>query len=216
MIISSLNVLCLEFQLEEKQKNLSVRVFNISYKDKFINKTVFDGLPHLIMFSGELYEKSKLLAKKESSHYFYFDLWDEVFNVRTEDKSYKRKKKGFIKRIQNRRFIDLIAVKKLSSAKDYRFVFKTIVDPIGKEKIQKMAVYKNEQLLVNRVQGLTPSETGTSVNTQSAFNNIVLKSGPRFNNIFNKILREYSKGKKDSALWSYQEEFNFKLKEVLK
>lgn len=203
IFLSSVNRLWgIEISQIQKNREFGISLKNINYSKRFIEKTIYDGLPHDIFYEVKIFNGKKEIIKKSYLVKFVYDLWDEVFKVYFNNQKQIFSKSEFLDFVNNLKALRLSKLSHLNNGSIYTIDLGLYVDPIKRKQLEKIRTKNNSQ---NSRVSLKNGEKGTSLRST------LKKSGPRFNNIFYKILREYESGKKNS-MWKETAKISFKLK----
>lgn len=191
LLLWPFSVAAIQFHSYVQGPYVDVVVSDIELPMDQLNKDLGSGLTTVIVAHLTVIKKQTVHTKNQQEVRIRFDLWDEVYNVdqappitasapATANRKFKLKEE-VLKIIGTYRFNQILRTSDFGNGEDIRVTFSMIVDPISKDKKQKIKRW----LAQNRV-GASSSSTATGDSTPAAAD--PLGSGTKNRSLFGQIL----------------------------
>lgn len=148
-LVASLSVFGVELNYKISKKSLVVEAKNIDLPDN-ISKSLRSGFTNVLVFKITLWKEGKIESESQILNTIVFDLWGEFYSA-------KRKSEGSDFQLKTTKENELLTWLKNSdfnlkinsetvrdSRENYEMAIKVIVDPISKEKREKIKVWLSE------------------------------------------------------------------------
>lgn len=186
-----------ELKLKKNGTYIDAAIFNVELPTEKLNRDIKSGLPTVFVATLTIWNKKKLVNKIIQKFDVYYDLWDEVFYLRTEDADSKAKKfmssSEIVSALQHNYFLKIIKATDLVA--DHMSVrFALVMDPISKEKKIKIKKW----MALNQVSLPSPTPSGGTEGLIEA-----PAPSTKDRSFFNKILDSELNDEIESGEWSY-------------
>lgn len=199
----------MEMRLVQNGSNVDVRIFELDLPMEQLEKDIKSGLSTILVATLITWKKNKLNSKVVMNLKIRYDLWDEAFYLQKtmgKDKSTQKmiKKSEVLNFVKSYTFPAVLSLEELRGNNEISFAFGLVMDPISKEKRQKVKKWlAQNQVSIPSSQPQTVGNSSSQA-TESSPPSVEPTTKGAFNRgLFGQLLDSELGSGVDSGKWTY-------------